>query len=76
MVVQLDPVQTAWLDALAALHDCDRAQILRQALSRFSAREASSVSRTKRYLAIQLACRAEDWDPVSDYLAGREVTPP
>jgi predicted transcriptional regulator len=76
VTVQFDPVQAAWLDALADLHNCSRAAILREALSWYSARESARVSRTRYYKAIGLAARASKWDPISDYLAGKEVMPP
>jgi predicted transcriptional regulator len=76
VTVQLDPVQIAWLDALAELHKCSRAAILREALSWYSARESARVSRTRYYTAIALAARASKWDPISDYLAGKKITPP
>lgn len=76
VTVQLDPVQSAWLEALAELHDCSRASVLREALRYLSARETVRVSRSRRYKAIALAIRASEWDPISDYLAGRKVSPP
>lgn len=76
VTVQLDLVQSAWLEALAGLHNCSRAAVLREALSWYSAREAGRVTRTRYYAAIQLAARASKWDPITDYLNGKEVTPP
>jgi predicted transcriptional regulator len=76
VTVRLDGVQLAWLDALADLHSCTRAAVLRESLRYFTARESVRIERTARYAAIQLAARAERWDPISDYLAGRQVNPP
>lgn len=76
VVVDLDPLQVAWLDALAAVHNCSRASVLRDALSYLSARESVSIARSRQYAAVQLAARAQRWDPISDYLAGRPITPP
>jgi hypothetical protein len=76
VLLELDAVQTAWLDAIADLHGVDRASVLREALRRFSACESERVSRTTRYQAIALACRAERWNPVADYLAGQETEVP
>jgi hypothetical protein len=76
IVLELDGVQTAWLDGLAELHGCSRENVLREALRRLSAADSARVSRTTRYQAVALAIRAERWDPVSDYLAGLEVVEP
>jgi hypothetical protein len=76
VTVQLDPVQSVWLEALAGLHNCSRAAVLREALSWYSARESARVSRTRYYQAIALAARASEWDPISDYIAGKQITPP
>ena len=76
VTVQLDPVQSAWLEALAALNKCSRAQVLRDGLSWYAARETTRVSRTRYYAAIALAAKASEWDPISDYLAGRSIHPP
>lgn len=74
--VQLDAVQSAWLDALADLRGCSRAAVLRDALTYLSARESVSVQRTRHYAVIALIARAERFDPISDYLAGRQISPP
>ena len=58
------------------LHGCSGENVIREALRWFSARESARVQRTKRYRAIQLAARAEAFDPISDYLAGVEVVAP
>jgi metal-responsive CopG/Arc/MetJ family transcriptional regulator len=76
VTVQLDAVQLAWLDALADLHGCSRAAVLREALRYLSARESVRVERTRHYARIGLIARAERFDPISDYLAGREISPP
>jgi metal-responsive CopG/Arc/MetJ family transcriptional regulator len=76
VTVRLDRVQLAWLDALADVHDCTRAAVLREALRYFIARESVRIQRTRHYAIIGLISRSERWDPVSDYLAGREVQPP
>jgi predicted transcriptional regulator len=76
VTVTLDPVQSAWLDALADVHKCSAAQVLREALRYFSARESVRIERTEHYRRIGLIARAERWDPIGDYLAGREVLPP
>jgi hypothetical protein len=76
VTVQLDPVESVWLEALADLHKCSRAQVLRDGLSWYAARETTRVSRTRYYRLIALASRASEWDPISDYLAGRDVQPP
>jgi hypothetical protein len=69
-------VQSEWLDAIAELHGCSPENVLREGLRRLSASESVRVSRTKRYLAIALASRAERFDPISDYLAGVEPVLP
>jgi hypothetical protein len=69
-------VQAAWLRALADLNNCSRAAVLREALTYLAARESARVSRTRYYRAIALAAAASRWDPISDYLAGRPVSPP
>ena len=76
VTVQLDAVQSAWLDALAGLHNCSRAAVLREGLSYLSARESVRIARTRHYAAVALAVRASRWDPISDYLAGRPISPP
>ena len=76
VTVRLDAVQLAWLDALADVHECSRAAVLREALRYFSARESVRIARTRHYAIIGLLARAERWDPISDYLAGRAVSPP
>jgi len=76
VTVQLDPVQATWLEALAEFNNCSRAEVLREALRHLSARDSARVARTRYYRAIGLAARAAAWDPVSDYLAGRPITPP
>jgi hypothetical protein len=76
VTVQLDAVQAAWLRALADLNNCSRAAVLREALTYLAARESARVSRTRYYRAIALAAATSRWDPISDYLAGRPVSPP
>jgi hypothetical protein len=76
VVVSLDGVQSAWLDALAELHSTTPQAVLREALRYLAAREHARVLRTRRHEAIRLAARAEHFDPVSDYLSGRPTTPP
>lgn len=76
VTVQLDVVQAAWLDGLAELHNCSAAAVLREALSYYSARESVRIQRTRHYACIALALRSERWDPISDYLAGRPISPP
>lgn len=76
VTVRLDGVQSAWVDALAQLHGCSRADVLRLAVRYLAARESDRIARTRYYEAVGLAARAARWDPVSDYLAGRRVTPP
>jgi hypothetical protein len=73
--VQLDAFQAIWLEALADLHNCSRAQVLRDALSWYSVRETTRVQRTRYYAVMKLAQRASEWDPISDYLAGCGVSP-
>jgi Arc/MetJ-type ribon-helix-helix transcriptional regulator len=74
--VRLDALQVAWLDALAAVHNVSRSDVLRLALSYLSARESARIARTRHYDAVALAARAQRWDPISDFLAGRPITPP
>lgn len=76
VTVQLDPVQGAWLDAIADNWGCSRAAVLRDALRYLCARETVRVQRTHHYRVIGLLARAERFDPISDYLAGREISPP
>jgi len=76
LLVELDAVQAAWLDAIADLHACSRENVLREGLRRLIAVENARVTRTRRYDAIRLAARADKWDPISDYLGGLEVIPP
>lgn len=76
VTVQLDPVQNAWLEALADVHNCSRAQVLRRSLSYFSARESVRIARTQHYRVIGLAARAARWDPITDFLAERPISPP
>jgi hypothetical protein len=76
VTVQLDAVQAMWLDALMDLNECSAADVMREALQWHSAREAVRVERTRYYEAIGLVARSAKWDPVSDYIAGREVVPP
>jgi hypothetical protein len=76
VTVRLDGVQTAWVVALADLRGCTQADVLREAVTYLAARESARISRTRYYAAIALAARAAAWDPVTDYLAGREITPP
>jgi metal-responsive CopG/Arc/MetJ family transcriptional regulator len=74
--VRLDVVQLAWLDAIADLHGSTRAGVLRESLRYFIAREADRVQRTRHYAVIATIARAERWDPISDYLAGKELQAP
>jgi hypothetical protein len=76
VTVTLDPTQAAWLEALAAFHKCSRAQILREGLSWYAARETASISRTRYYRAMAVIEKATAWDPVSDYLAGLDTDSP
>jgi hypothetical protein len=76
VTVRLDAVQAAWLDALADVHQCSRAAVLREALLYFIARESVRVERTRHYAVIGMIARAERWDPITDYLAGRTPAPP
>jgi hypothetical protein len=76
VTVRLDGVQLAWLDAIADLHSCSRAAVLREALRYFSARESTRIARTRHYKVIGLRARAERFDPITDYLAGKQVDPP
>ena len=76
MTVQLDAVQSAWLDALAELHGCRRPAVMREALSWFVAREYSRMQRNHRLAVVRLALRAQRFDPITDYLAGRPIVPP
>jgi hypothetical protein len=76
VTVRLDGVQLAWVDAIADVHKCSRAAVLREALRYFSARESDRIARTRHYAVIGLIARAERWDPITDYLLGRQVNPP
>lgn len=76
LTVRLDPVQAAWVTGLAELHGCTQADVMREALRYLAARESARIGRTRYYAVIALAARASAWDPISDYLAGREVVPP
>lgn len=63
--VVLDPVQAAWLEALAELHETTRPAVLREALLYLSSREADRLSRNQRIAAIARAYREY---PINDYL--------
>ena len=67
--VRLDELQLAWLDAIAELHNCTRGQVVRAALVYFVAKESSRARRTRHYAVVQAIARAEQWDPISDYLS-------
>jgi hypothetical protein len=69
--VGLDAVQAAWLDAVADLWGCSRAAVLREALRYLAARETVRVARSRHYALIGELSRAERFDPIGDFLAGR-----
>jgi hypothetical protein len=76
VTVRLDRVQLAWLDAIAQVHSCTRAAVLREALRYFTARESGRIERTRHYAVVALVARAERWDPITDYLLGKQVSAP
>jgi len=76
VTVRLDGVQLAWLDAIADVHGATRADVLREALQYFAAKEHARVARTRRYEVIKLISRAERWDPITSYLCGRDSPAP
>ncbi len=48
VTVRLDPVQAAWLDAIADVNNCTGAAVLREALSWLAAKESVRVERNAR----------------------------
>lgn len=71
IVVSLDPVQEAWLDALAELHGTTKSAVLREALLYFAAREAVRLDRNRRIAAV---ARAHREYPINDYLARGQMS--
>jgi hypothetical protein len=72
VTVRLDPVQRAWLEAIADVKQCTWADAMREALSWLAARETMRVSRTRHYEIIALASRAETWDPITGYISASD----
>jgi hypothetical protein len=74
ITVRLLPLQLAWLDAVAAVRQTNRTEVIREAITWLAARESDRVSRTRQNRVIQLIARQEEWNPVDDFLAAaREV---
>lgn len=67
--VRLDPVQLAWVEAIAYERAATRAAVVREAIRYFAARETVRVARTERYRMIGIIAQAERFDPIGDYLA-------
>ena len=68
ITVRLLPLQVAWLDAVAAVRQTNRSEVIREAITWLAARESTRVERTRHYRVIQLIARQEAWKPVDDYL--------
>lgn len=68
MSVRMTAVEGAWLDAVAEVLGVSRAEVVRQALSRFCVRETARIERTRHYAIIGYLARQEDWNPVDDHL--------